>query len=194
MHTYFNSEFNKKVIIISPGEYYVTTEDIIIQTVLGSCISVCLFTEQSDLAGMNHFMLPQQIHLTDYIDSFSGKYGMYSMELLFRHFVKNGINIKNLKAKVFGGSSLLNLNKNQESIACSNIKFIISFLDKEKIPIISIHLGGKKARKIYFFIKTRKVMLKEIAQRKDEMLVKEELSYQKKIINEFQKQNTILFN
>ena len=43
---------------ILPGEYYVTKENELITTVLGSCISACIRDKESGIGGMNHFMLP----------------------------------------------------------------------------------------------------------------------------------------
>ena len=54
----FHKKLGKPMVVIQPGEYYVTKKDEIIATVLGSCISVCIKDEKNQIAGMNHFMLP----------------------------------------------------------------------------------------------------------------------------------------
>jgi uncharacterized membrane protein len=44
---------------ILPGEYYVTREDEVIDTVLGSCVAACIRNPRFGIGGMNHFMLPR---------------------------------------------------------------------------------------------------------------------------------------
>ena len=44
---------------IQPGEYYVSSGEEIITTVLGSCVSACIRDTRIGIGGMNHFMLPE---------------------------------------------------------------------------------------------------------------------------------------
>ena len=44
---------------ILPGEFYVTREDEVIDTVLGSCVAACIRNPRLGIGGMNHFMLPR---------------------------------------------------------------------------------------------------------------------------------------
>ena len=72
---------------ILPGEYYVTCEDEVIDTVLGSCVSACIRNPRLGIGGMNHFMLPRPSGTgTRYVgDSVAGRatrYGSASMEQL----------------------------------------------------------------------------------------------------------------
>ncbi|NLW67888.1 MAG: chemoreceptor glutamine deamidase CheD, partial [Bacteriovoracaceae bacterium] len=60
MYKRYSGKFKRNMVIIYPGEFYVSTQDII-ATVLGSCISVCIKDKKTGLAGMNHFMLPGDV-------------------------------------------------------------------------------------------------------------------------------------
>src|SRR5689334_12429670 len=42
-----------------PGDCYVTRDNEILDTVLGSCVTVCLHSPRLQVGGMNHFMLPR---------------------------------------------------------------------------------------------------------------------------------------
>ncbi len=46
-------------VYLHPGEVYVTGEPTRITTILGSCVSVCLFDARAGVAGLNHFLLPR---------------------------------------------------------------------------------------------------------------------------------------
>jgi chemotaxis protein CheD len=194
MHTFFDSKFKKNVISIGPGEYYISEDDIIIQTVLGSCISVCLFSENAQLCGMNHFMLPGNKGEDNDFQYDSLRYGWYSMEILINSFIKNGINKNLLKAKVFGGGNVIDIDRSTASIGDNNVKFIKMFLEKENIPIKSQHLGGDKAKKILFFVENKKVLMKEINKTDTTNTIISEIEYKNSLEKESNSENIILFD
>lgn len=159
MYKHFNNKINAHTITILPGEFYSSSKNEIIYTVLGSCISVTLYDPVLKAGGMNHFMLPQEFkNNTDYFKTQSGRYGINAMELLINSLLKIGAVRSRLNAKIFGGSNVLNvLNKNKTSVAEQNIEFAYNFLRTEKIPIISSDIGGKNTRKIFFYTGSGKV-------------------------------------
>jgi len=176
MYQHYDHHFGREIYSIHPGEYYVTGEDVIISTVLGSCIAVALFDPKVSIGGLNHFMLPD----TDRIDfaSESGKYGMYAMELLINEMLKAGCERKRFIAKVFGGGSVLNLNKAKENaIPLNNIKFAMNYLRTEKISVVATDVGGTNARKIFVYPKNSKVLLKRIQRTMIKEIEREEVEY-----------------
>ena len=97
----------KEQIIIHPGEYHVSRRNVVISTLLGSCISACLYDPINGVVGMNHFLLSNRkysrnmpVCITE-----AGRYGVHAMELVINGMYKLGANRNHLKAKVFGGSS-----------------------------------------------------------------------------------------
>ncbi|MFW5994838.1 MAG: chemoreceptor glutamine deamidase CheD [Spirochaetia bacterium] len=164
MHIQFSGKFNRRMVTIHPGEFYATTEDEIIATVLGSCIAVALFDRGTGVGGLNHFMLPGSLGKNQFFTSGSGKYGMYAMELLINDLLKAGARRPSLRAKVFGGGSVLRAGPagGGKSIPQSNIDFAMEFLKTEGIPIDSSDTGGVNARKILFFPLSTQVMLKRL--------------------------------
>ncbi|HRE31261.1 MAG TPA: hypothetical protein PLD88_04740, partial [Candidatus Berkiella sp.] len=55
---YMDFKRNISMAKVQPGEFYATTNEEAIITVLGSCISVCVRDVNLGIGGMNHFMLP----------------------------------------------------------------------------------------------------------------------------------------
>jgi chemotaxis protein CheD len=51
---YFDKNFDIEAVKISPGEYYVTTRDMALVTVLGSCVAACIHDRKTGVGGMNH--------------------------------------------------------------------------------------------------------------------------------------------
>ena len=169
MYRYYDNRLQSEIINLAPGDYFASDENLLINTVLGSCVSVVLFDPIRKAGGMNHFMLAD-IKAKSSIDSYFKveRYGLYAMESLINDFLKMGSKKSNLKAKVFGGSRVLET-RNPLDIGKENIKFAEEFLKTEKIPVINHDTGGRKARKIYLYTKTFKILLKRVNVRATEL-------------------------
>lgn len=145
---YIDREFNLEAAKVLPGGYVVTACDLLIVTVLGSCVSVCLRDRVSGIGGMNHFMLPERngergLDLGD-----SARYGAYAMEVLINDLLKLGAQRERLEAKVFGAGRVLS---GVTDIGERNARFALAYLQRERISIAAQDLGGVHPRKIYFF-------------------------------------------
>lgn len=156
-----NIHFNKPEKYIGPGEFYASRDDVVISTLLGSCISVALYDPVLKIGGLNHFMLPFPRAVTGEIVSTNAKYGVNAMEVLINDILKKGGQKSKLKAKVFGGSAVLDYHKEATyNIPKMNISFAFEFLDTEKIPVESYSVGGTRPRKIFFFPMEARILMK----------------------------------
>jgi Chemotaxis protein; stimulates methylation of MCP proteins len=172
------SQFEQELVTIHPGEFYATTEDTIISTVLGSCIAVGIFDPERRIGGLNHFMLPGEVGRSELIRSPNAKYGMYAMEMLINDLMKLGGRREAFKAKVFGGGSVLRLAEGAATkIPANNIDFAFEYLQKEGIPVLASDVGGREPRKIFFYARSGKVLLKRIAGTMVDLVEKEEERY-----------------
>lgn len=182
------------MVVIQPGEYYVTEKDEVIATVLGSCISVCLKDETNGIGGMNHFMLPGDFRLADVLDSQSARYGMYAMELVIGDIIKMGGDRSNLTAKVFGGGHVLAcLPNTSKAVPQANIDFVQSFLSMEGIKIINSDVGGQCGRKVLYVPVLGKAYVKRLAPLADDALAHRERSYEKSLQREASGEDVTLF-
>jgi len=147
----FDRKIGKEVVVIQPGEHYVTSDTAEgIATVLGSCIAVCLIDARSRIRGMNHFMLPGDLRNEEIYQSRSGRYGMFAMETLINEMMKRGAHREHLSAKMFGGAHLLNFRRTDGNIPETNIVFARTYLAFEEIPLTANDVGGTAGRKIIF--------------------------------------------
>ncbi|OFX21205.1 MAG: chemotaxis protein CheD [Bacteroidetes bacterium GWA2_31_9] len=129
-----------------PGALHVSKEPIFITTVLGSCVSICLWDPILKYGGMNHFMLP----FWNGKGLASPKYGNIAVEKLVEKMLDLGCKKVNLKAKVFGGGDVINNDSNMFHIGERNIELAKDMLLDLSIPILSSSLGGRNGRKIIF--------------------------------------------
>ena len=172
-NTYFDRHFNCEAVKILPGEYFVTQRDLVIVTVLGSCVSVCLRDHVSGIGGMNHFMLPGNNDGGISPISASARYGVYAMELLINHLLKLGARRNCFEAKVFGGGSVLR-GMTANNIGDRNVEFVRDYLHTEHIPVVAEDLLDIYPRKVCFFPVTGKAMVKRLAHAHPEELVAQE--------------------
>lgn len=178
---YYDRTFDIEAAKIGPGEYYFTGQNMVIVTVLGSCISACIRDVVSGIGGMNHFMLPQgaQADLDSPVSE-SMRYGNYAMEMLINQLIRNGAKRENLEAKVFGGGNVLR-SFTTNVVGKRNADFVKKYLHEEGIQIVSEDLLDVFPRKVHYFPKTGKVMLKKLKQLNNYTLVKREEAYSSKL-------------
>jgi chemotaxis protein CheD len=163
--------------MLRSGEYYASKNGEVLHTILGSCISTCIYDQEKKIGGMNHYLLPGMIHPDEILTSEVGRYGMYAMELLIGELIKYGAKRKNLAAKVFGGGNVLEFRKTDGDVTGLNIRFAKKFLELEGISVQKEDLGGYDGRLILFFTDTAKVLLKKFDMKKDLKTFNEEKSY-----------------
>jgi chemotaxis protein CheD len=158
---YFDRNFNLDAAKILPGEYYVTDRDMLVVTVLGSCVAACIRDYHSGIGGMNHFMLPDNNADDSSPLSSSARYGTYAMEILLNQLAKLGARRVNLEAKVFGGGNVLK-GFTVANVGQRNADFVLEFLATEKIRIVAQDLVDIYPRKVYYFPKSGRVMVKKL--------------------------------
>lgn len=156
-----------------PAAMLVSKQPHLVNTILGSCVAVCLYDPINRFGGINHFMLP----LWNGQGLASPKYGNIAIEKLVEKMVSLGSNRSHLKAKVFGGGEVIETNISNFQIGSRNISIAIELLEEYRIPIVSSSLGGKHGRKILFNTQTGEVKQK-IIQKQDPALI---VQLQKKI-------------
>ncbi|MEM5275151.1 chemoreceptor glutamine deamidase CheD [Cupriavidus taiwanensis] len=148
--TYFDREFGKQAIKLLPNEYYVTREDVVLTTVLGSCVAACIRDEVAGVGGMNHFMLPDDDGSADRMLSASMRYGSYALEVLINELLKMGARRERLEAKVFGGGAVL-ANMTTLNIGDRNADFVLRYLKTEEVRVAAQDLRGPHARRVSYF-------------------------------------------
>jgi len=164
---------------ILPGEYYVTQENELIATVLGSCVSACIRDKESGIGGMNHFMLPETNAGKlkkdgDAIVGIATRYGNYAMEHLINTILSNGGKRKNLEVKVFGGGKIISA---LTDVGMKNIDFVLSYIDQEGLKLLSHDLGDIYPRKIIYFPQTGQVGMRKIQDLHNDTIAQRERQY-----------------
>ncbi len=170
---YTERGFDTQAIKVLPGEFYVDSDEIPVVTVLGSCVAACLRDSVAGIGGMNHFLLPDGND--SHLGGTAGRYGVNAMEMLINELVKRGAQRNRLQAKVFGGGHVMK-NFTTINVGERNAQFIREFVKLEGIALLSEDLLDIYPRKVCFFPKSGRALVKRLAAA-DDVLVNQEKQY-----------------
>ena len=141
---------------VFPGQFVITTVPTLVSTVLGSCVSVCLWDRENHVSGMNHYLLPG----TADDDASNSTRGLTATRLLIRSMLNRQVKPENIEAKVFGGCNSLYRNNDLFKVGERNITMAFDVLKEFNIPVRAQHTGGMYGRKIVFNTATGKVRMR----------------------------------
>ena len=133
---------------VHPGAWLIDSEKPL-ATLLGSCVTVCLFDPGLKIGGINHFMLPE-MGRSKYGDVDSLLSGDFAMEALLNALLGKGVKKVRLQAKAFGGGTIIDAGEGSLSIGLRNAGFAKEWLQREGIPLVSSDFLGPWSRKIIF--------------------------------------------
>lgn len=179
-NVYYDRTFDRDAAKILPGEYYFTCKDMLIVTVLGSCVAACIRDRVTGIGGMNHFMLPSGGEADSPVSA-SMRYGTYAMEVLINDVLKSGARRENLEAKVFGGGNVLT-GFTTINVGERNAQFVREYLGAENIRLVAEDLNDIHPRKVYFFPRSGKVLVKKLKKLNNNTLVNREQDYAQRLL------------
>jgi chemotaxis protein CheD len=152
------SDTQIKTHFLYPATLFASKEAYIVDTILGSCVSICLYDPINKIGGINHFMLP----FWNGTGLASPKYGNIAIKKLIDKMLKLGSKQENIQAKIFGGGEIIKTESNIFKIGKRNVEIAINTIKENKINITGQSVEGKQGRKIRFNTETGVVLMKFI--------------------------------
>lgn len=143
-----------------PGSMFCSPLPSIVSTVLGSCVSVCLWDFSAHIGGMNHFVLPHAP-----ADEASLRYGDIAMDALWRSMDRLGASRRSVRAKLFGGAAVLPIG-DDETVGEKNVRLARLKLDEFGIPVVAARTGGKSGLHVRFNTEAGTVIIRGIKPRR----------------------------
>jgi chemotaxis protein CheD len=154
---------------LHPGQLLVTRVPTAVTTILGSCVSVCLFDRAKAIGGINHFMLPNWVGR----GRASARFGNLAVDSLIEGMCHEGSALRDLKAKIFGGSHLFGTGVEVKADSLSaalglrNIEVARAMLEALRIEILGEDVGGRLGRKLIFHTDDGSIQVKELRRTED---------------------------
>ncbi|NBU97439.1 MAG: chemotaxis protein [Spirochaetia bacterium] len=155
-------------VFLQPGDFFWGDRSTRIRTILGSCVSFCLWHPQLKEGGMCHFMLPNRgTHTEHNPNILNGKYGEEAWQLFEKEFKKNNTRASEYVVKIFGGSSMFaheaedkEVQNSKINIGIKNIELSRKLVQNNHLNVVSENLGGKHSRRLHYEIWSGNVWLK----------------------------------
>jgi chemotaxis protein CheD len=151
---------------LKPGELYVGEESALVETLLGSCVSVVLFSPRYRVGSVCHSLLPscrRENPCRRDCQEFS-RYVDCSIRRMLEWFLEQGVKQREIVVKLFGGSDLLSGPQGLASrgIGRQNIERALQIIEEEGLLLASSDVGGVRGRKIIVKTYTGEVFLKRL--------------------------------
>ncbi|MBU1377628.1 MAG: chemotaxis protein CheD [Alphaproteobacteria bacterium] len=132
----------RKIHVIQ-GEFHVARgDDVVLTTILGSCVAACIRDPITGYGGMNHFLLPGEA------GDEGMRYGVQSMELLLNDLLRKGCRRERMEVKLFGGAHLFD---GLSDVGGQNSTFAERFVRDEGLRHVGGSLRGDRARRIQYW-------------------------------------------
>src|SRR5262245_54002103 len=146
-----------------PGDCYATSEDEVLDTVLGSCVAACVRCPRLQMGGMNHFMLPRagggDKDSWNDVCGRATRYGAAAMERLINLLLSRGARRDELEVKIFGGARVLAA---VSDIGDHNIQFVREYLSREHLKVAAEDVGDVFPRHVRYFAQTGRVRVRRL--------------------------------
>lgn len=179
--SYYDNRFGAHAVKVLPGECQVTDDEVMLVTVLGSCVSACVSDPMLGIGGMNHFMLPEGADDPGSSwASASARYGSFAMELLINELLKRGAARRRLQAKVFGGGAVL-AGFTASNVGQRNGEFVLQYLKAEGIQLTAQDLFDTCPRRVHYFPRSGRAMVKRLASANDREVLASEKLYRSRV-------------
>ena len=128
--------------ILWAGDIVAEPTPVRMSTVLGSCVSVCLFDSGRQIGGMNHYLVPR--------GGTAAIHGDWATEELIERMRAMGSRPQALLGKVFGGGSPLRLENEQCAVGRHNVAVAREILAAHGIPVVAERVEHNGGLRLYF--------------------------------------------
>ena len=150
-----------KRIILNIGQIAISKEPAVLETILGSCVAVCLWDKVRRIGGLNHYLLPygQSADLRSTI------YGAASIKEMVERIVKAGAHVCDLQGQIFGGGSMMSALDEIFNIGEDNVRVAREKLKEYGIPIVGEHIRAVHGIRVVFKTQTGEIMIVPLVER-----------------------------
>ena len=149
-------EIQKHEYFLRPGYIFLSRGPTLVYTVLGSCVSVCLWDRKNNFGGINHFLYP----IITEPRKATANYGNVSIPALVRMMLSEGSEKSSLEAQIFGGRDLYYVK--EPGIGSQNVIVARKVLNQQGIRVASEDVGGNKGRKLIYDSGTNEIVVLKI--------------------------------
>lgn len=150
-------------VYLKPGELYIGEKPTKVVTVLGSCVSITLFSKRLKVGAICHGVLPK-CRSNGKCSPACGemfKFMDCSFHYMLARFKKIGIPKDDIEVKVFGGADTF-ASRKESAVGTMNVKKTLELLQEENLRLLAGDVGDSFGRKLIFYTHTGEVYVKRL--------------------------------
>ena len=145
-------------VVLKIGDSHVSNERVKFKCYgLGSCVGLFLYDSKTSNSAGAHIMLPGKA--SEEGES-SRSFTFDAIAHMITGLVKLGTEIADVRAKVVGGANVANISS--ITIGLENVESVKAELQRNNIPITSMHVGGTFVRSVEFYSSTKQISVTSI--------------------------------
>jgi len=121
---------------------------------LGSCVAVFIYDKRHlRVGGMAHVLLPEPAERSPLTSP--GNYAPTAVAALIDGLMQRGLARRDMAAKLTGGAHMFSFSKPEhESLGERNVRAVLEALDRERISVVGMEVGGSSGRSVLARIST----------------------------------------
>ncbi len=149
-------------VFLNPGEWFFGGGDVRVETLLGSCVAMTLWSPHLRVGGMCHYLLPRRPARYKVRSLLDGRYGEDALFWLRRQALQVGIDMRLCEVKLFGGSRVLTGRPQGvgAGVGASNVQFAEQALAEAGVSLRCADVGGDGHRYLRFELNTGDVWVR----------------------------------
>lgn len=164
-----------QVVTIKPGELNISARPVALHTILGSCLTVTMFSPRMHIGGICHALLPHLRREEPGGKPAAGaapdsrdeefKYVDSAIKFMLEKFSAYGVAEDEIEIKTFGGADMFESNGKPGGIVtvgAQNIKMANEFFESRHLKVVNSDVGGKEGRVLYFYTHTGECLVRRI--------------------------------
>jgi chemotaxis protein CheD len=139
---------------LRPGEFYVSRQPAVVETLVGSCVTVCLYNAAYGFGAMNHFLRarPLEARTAD-----RGTYGTTATQYVVGAVTRRDAEPRHYHASIFGGAAVLSTGPEEGGVGETNIEVARAVLREAGIRVARAEVGGTRGRRVTFNTETGEI-------------------------------------
>lgn len=141
-------------VFLRPGESYIGREPVVAETLVGSCVAVCLYNFRDRFGVMNHFLMDRPANPAD---RDIGRYGVTSTQRLVDAVREIDPESTHYRATIIGGAAVLKTANEDGHIGQGNVAAATEVLRAARIRVAAQEVGGTRGRRIRFNTQTGEI-------------------------------------
>ncbi len=157
---------------LNSGEVVISTNPQLVWTVLGSCVTIILYSSRLKASAICHAKLPEQFFdktqcsdlcpetcVKNNLSQINFDYVTCAFRYMFDEFRKLSVADSEIEVSLIGGSTVLHGGFEKKSVGYKNVQTAVKIIKKSGLKISKKEVGGTKGRTINIFTDSGEIQI-----------------------------------